>query len=113
MVRHQYLRRSTTIAFRLLKHSELIGIDRRILMDPRFDVPPRKIASVGPRKSSRSEASHRGSLIEPIINVGGILADSGICQGKPDRSLPGGLRYFVSAPRRRPQEQHNKGYGKV
>src|SRR5258708_23453243 len=91
MIRHQDLRGTLRVAFRLLKHGELIGIGCFIFVNAGFNVPARKIAAIGSRKCSGAEAPHGSALPVAVINVGAAAFNTWIFYGQSEGALPGSL----------------------
>src|SRR5215467_5340675 len=110
MAGEQNLRRPDRIGFGLLKHGELVGINRLVAMNPGLQVPTRKIASKCSRKGSRSKAADRRTLPIAVVNVAwlqGRFACSGSRQRLADWSLPGSLRNVVGKTSRRYGQKKN------
>ncbi len=88
MAVHQHLRDAVSVAFRLLKHRELIGIHWLIFVDGSFDVPAREIAAIAAGKRSCSQAANGNTLPIAIVDISGNPCDSGVRQGETQRALP-------------------------
>src|ERR1700733_6912079 len=105
MAVHQHLSYAMCVALGLLKHGELVGVHSLIFVSPALDVPSRKIATIAAGEGARSKATHGNALPVAVVDVSGNARNSGIAKGKSQRPLPGSLRYRVTAPCGRGQDQ--------
>ncbi len=72
VIGHQDLRGTVRVAFRLLKHGELIGVGCFVFVNAGFNVPARKIAAIGSGKCAGAEAPDGSALPVAVINVDGV-----------------------------------------
>jgi hypothetical protein len=87
------------VAFGLLKHGELIAVDRLVLMHATLNVPTSEIAAIGARKRTSSEATNRRTLPVAIVNVAGIegrLFSARMFKGSANGAFPGGFGDVVT-----------------
>src|ERR1700722_10562189 len=95
MARHEHLCSSMCIAFRLLKHGELIGRHGLILMNSGLDVPAGKVAPVSPREGACAETAYRIALPVAVVDVPGNPGNSWIIEREAERPSPCGLWDFI------------------
>src|SRR5262245_11073574 len=102
MAREQYLGGPSRIAFRLLKHRKLVGINRLIAMYARLQMPPSKVAAKRAREGSRSKAADRRALPVAVVNmptIQGRFLCPRILERLPNRASPGGFGNIVRSGR--------------
>src|SRR5262249_28819441 len=97
MACHQYFCCSLWVAFRLLKHRELICVDTLIFVHRGFDMPAREISAIGPRKCSRTKAADRSTLPIAVVDISRISSHTGILEGESQGAAPRCLGDFVRA----------------
>src|SRR4051812_25587061 len=98
MPRGEDFRGPCGIAFSLLIDRKLIDPNRFVFVNATFDVPSRKIPSIGARKSSCPESADRRALPKAIINMAAIqrrLLGASVRERLTDRPCPGGFRDIV------------------
>src|SRR5215470_460340 len=97
------------IAFELLKHCKLIGVDRLIFVDTGLNVPASKIAAKGSRKSSGAKSADGRALPKAVVNMAAFerrFLCARIFERFSDRALPGDFGNFIIRARNR-QEKSN------
>src|SRR5215472_2249879 len=84
-----------------LKHGELVGKHRFVLMNRCLDVPASEISAIGARESSGAKATDRGALPVAVVDVDVVLAYAGMIEWQAERAAPGSLRNFVTEASKR------------
>src|SRR5438093_2937053 len=87
----QNFRHAAGFIVSFLKHRELVRVHRLKLVDARLQMPPRKIATIAPRKRTRSKTANWCALPVAVIDMAGPqrgLARAGIRQRLSYRTPP-------------------------
>src|SRR5882724_4909981 len=85
--------------FSFLKHRELVRVHRLKLVNARLQMPPRKIATIAPRKRTCSKTANWCALPVAVVDMAGPqrgLARAGIRQRLSDRTPPCGLGNVIA-----------------
>jgi len=64
------------IAFGLLKHGELIRVDRLVFVNAGLHMPASEVAAKGSRKSSGAETADRSALPEAVVDVSAVESEA-------------------------------------
>lgn len=78
MAIHECLCCAMSVTVRLLKHGELVGIDRRVLVNSGLDMPAGEIAAVTAGKGSGPKAADWNALPVTVIDVSRLARHSRI-----------------------------------
>ena len=92
MAVHQHLGRAVGVALGLLKHGELIGIDRLIFVDRGLDVPAGEVSPIAAGKCAGPHAADGNALPVAIVDIARIARHAGIIERLAEGALPGSLR---------------------
>jgi hypothetical protein len=77
------------VAFNLLKHGELIGVDWLVLVNAGLGVPTCEVATVAAGEGTGTESSYGDTLPIAVVDVAVDACDARMFERKSERALPG------------------------